>query len=296
MFVLLLKKTINFFRFRLLPDKLFLIYSFYKYHNYFMSFKNPKSLNEKIHWLKLYDRTKLHTQCADKIAVRKYVSDSIGDKYLIPIFKVIDDVSELTYFNLPEFPHIIKTNNGCGSNLVVQNKETLNFTTVQKNFNDYLRYNHYYITKEWQYKNISPKILIEKLLLNDDMSLPNDLKFHCFNGKVELIQLDIDRYSNNRRRNLYSRNWELLDFSWCPIKDGKPIWPNSNKVFEKPNNLNQMIKISEKLSLPFKYVRVDLYENKNNIYFGELTFHHGSGVELFTPRSADILIGELLQL
>lgn len=294
--MLILKKILNLIRFRLLPDKLFLIYSFHKYHNYFMSFKNPKSLNEKIHWLKLYDRTKLHTQCADKIAVRKYVSDSIGDNYLIPMFKVMDDVKELSYSNLPEYPHIIKTNNGCGSNLVVLDKENLNFASIQNDFKDYLKYNHYYMTKEWQYKNISPKILVEKLLLNDDLSLPNDLKFHCFNGKVEFIQLDIDRNSDNRKRNLYNCNWELLDLLWCPIEDGRPIWPNSQKVFDKPNKLNEMIEISNKLSLPFRYVRVDLYENKNNIYFGELTFHHGSGVELFTPLSADILYGNLLQL
>ena len=294
--MLILKKILNLIRFRLLPDKLFLVYSFFKYHNYFLSFKNPKSLNEKIHWLKLYDRTELHTQCADKIAVREYVSNSIGDIYLIPICNVIKDVKEISYSNLPEFPHIIKTNNGCGSNLVVLDKENLNFTSIQNDFKDYLKYNHYYMTKEWQYKNISPKVLVEKLLLNDDLSLPNDLKFHCFNGKVVFIQLDIDRNSDNRKRNLYNCNWELLDFLWCPIEDGRPIWPNSQKVFEKPNKLNEMIEISNKLSLPFRYVSVDLYENKNNIYFGELTFHHGSGVELFPPRSADILYGNLLQL
>ena len=132
--------------------------------------------------------------------------------------------------------------------------------------------NHYYSTREWQYKNIEPSIVVEQLLTYEDGSIPYDYKLHCFNGKLAFIMVDIDRLQEERIRNLYNKDWELLPCVW-----GRP----NGKHIEAPSNLSEMINLAEKIAKEFIYVRVDLYSVKGKTYFGELTFHHASGFQKF---------------
>jgi len=256
--------------------------------------ENPLSFNEKINWLKLNDRTPLHTTCADKYAVREYVKEKVGEKYLIPLVFQSYNIKDLLPDNLPDFPFIIKTNHDSSGGVIVKNKEAINWKKLQKKFKKLLRINYYYQSKEWQYKNIKPCIIAEKLLISEKGVIPFDYKLHCIHGKVIVIQVDIDRYTNHRR-NLYSTDWKLQPFTWSAWRNNEPLWVNGREI-DPPSNLKEMIQIAEKLSQGFAYARIDLYEHDNKVYFGEITFHHGSGYEILYPKIWDKKFGDMLTL
>jgi hypothetical protein len=130
-------------------------------------------------------------------------------------------------------------------------------------------------------------VIVEKLLLDENNEIPNDYKLHCFNGKVKIIQVDVGRFTNHERY-LFDRNWNLINCQW--------LFKMGRGVVEKPSNLDKMIKIAEKLSEDFIFARIDLYSIENKIYFGEITFHPGSGWEFIKPVEFDYKFGEMLHL
>ncbi|MFD2823596.1 ATP-grasp fold amidoligase family protein [Lacinutrix iliipiscaria] len=295
------KKLIDFFlgihhyyRTHFIKDDVFLKQNFKKRFGRVLDLENPKTLNEKINWLKLNDRTALHTKCADKFAVRDYVIDTVGENYLIPLVFQSFNVEDITASNFPEFPFIIKANHDSSGGIIVRDKAKIDWKSTQKHFKKLLNKNYYYSGKEWQYKHIKPCVIAEKLLVNSTGEIPFDYKLHCFNGKVEVIQVDIDRYTNHKR-NLYNSNWELLPFTWSLWQDDQPLW-NNGRALERPVNLNEMITVAEKLSKAFCYARIDLYDFENKVYFGEVTFHHGSGLETIHPKKYDLELGQLIDL
>lgn len=285
----------HFFKNRLLTDS-FKAKSSYKHaFGKYPDLRNPKTLNEKIVWLKLNDRTPLHTICADKYRVRSFVSQQIGEEYLIPLLMDTDKVSDLSPEKLPAEPFVIKTNHNSGGVVLVRNKDNADWKSIRSFFKKKLRENYYHISGEWQYKNIKPRIIIEQLLVDKNEKVPMDYKFHCFNGKVHMIQVDIDRYSNHKR-NWYNRFWEREPYKWTSKKpDGSETDPSDSDV-PMPENLNHMIRLSEILSEPFDYVRVDWYDLIEQIYFGEITFHHNSGNRPIIPEEWDYRLGQKLIL
>lgn len=284
-------------RHRIISDEKFLKNRFKRRMGYKLDLKNPKTLNEKIQWLKLYDRTPLHTICADKIGVRNHVKNIIGQEYLVPLLDILDNPKELKHANMPNKPFIIKTNHDSGSYKIIRNKDDIkNWDKIRKFFNKSLNTNYYYKSKEWQYKNIPPKVFIEELLITKEGEIPKDYKFHCFNGSPEYIQLDFERGSENHSRNWYDKNWNRAEFHWAiKKKNGKETLPNNIDV-PKPTSLNKMLELAKKLSEPFSYVRVDFYLVDEIIYFGEITFHHDSGFRPIIPMSWDYNLGNLVNL
>jgi hypothetical protein len=271
----------------LLPEKMYLRIIFRLYVGYTLNLEHPKTFNEKLQWLKLNDRTDLHTLCADKLAVREYIKEKTGEQYLIPLVYAADKADEITLDKLPEYPVIIKTNHGSGGAIIIKDKRLVNIAHIQKDLKKQLKKNLYPFGKEWQYKNIRPYIIVEKLLIDETGNIPVDYKFHCFHGKVEVIHVDIGRFTDHRR-NVYDAQWNLLPFSWG--------YGTSRKIIAKPEVLDKMIGIAVQLSLSFMYVRVDLYLVEDKICFGELTFHHGSGFEKFHPQEFDRILGDKLKL
>lgn len=267
---------------------------------YFKSFgkypdlDNPVTLNEKINWLKLYDRTPLHTQCADKYEVRSYVKEKIGDQYLIPLLFHSTKLKEVVPENFPDnVPFIIKTNHDSGGGIFVRNKSDIDWKEARANLKLRLLSNYYYRSGEWQYKNIKICILAEELLMDENGGIPFDYKLHCFNGKVETIHVDLDRGTANQCRNWYSRTWEREAFRWSsPLKTGNGYSDPSSKDVDKPMLLDKMIALSEKLSEAFDYCRVDWYEVNGKLYFGEITFHHDGGYQPILPPEWDKKLGE----
>tara|TARA_R110002096_G_C14626378_1_gene724491 strand:- start:981 stop:1904 length:924 start_codon:yes stop_codon:yes gene_type:complete len=279
-------KIYNFYRFRFLSDKKFVEKKFRKTFGFDLNLEAPKTFNEKINWLKLNDRTDLHTIAADKYAVRDYISKKIGKKYLIPLVFHSEEVNEVIPENFPDHPFIIKANHNSSGGMIVEDKSNFDWKKARFTLYKLMNDNYYYESKEWQYKNIKPCIIAENLLKDSEGNIPYDYKLHCFNGKFVFVHVDIDRQIDHRR-NLYDTNWEFIDCVWY-YKNGRPI--------AKPSVFEKMKELAEIIASDFYYVRVDLYIIGSDIYFGELTFHQGSGTEIFTPHQWDIKFGQLLSI
>jgi hypothetical protein len=281
-------------KYKIFSDEFYVKKRFYKSHGYKIDLKNPKTLNEKMVWLKLNDRRNpFYSICADKYAVRDYVRKEFGEEYLIPLVMETNDVTKIIPQNLPDDSFIIKTNHDSAHYIIVKDKSIINWKKVQFDLIVWMSENYYYVEKEWQYKNIKPRVIIEKLLECSNGKIPNDYKLNCINGKVEFIYVSIDREEKNKR-NIYSRDWKPLDFCWA--KPGKDTSNIRGEEILSPESLSKMIEFSEKVAKNFKYVRVDFYDVDGKLYFGEITLHHGGGYDVITPFEKDQYYGDMLQL
>lgn len=276
-----------------LPEQLYLKLMFKKLMGKPLDLDNPSTLNEKIQWLKLFDRKPEYSIYADKYRVREYIANTVGDNYLIPLLRVYDDVDSITLESLPEPPYIIKNNHDSSGGVIVRENADIDLSGIKKILSRNVKKNHFWATKEWQYKNIPRKIVIEKLLLDENGMIPNDYKFNCFNGHVEFVYVSIDREGLNYRK-IYSRNWSCMDMTWT--SRGNEFKKFSGPEIPVPQNFIEMIAIAERLAESFSYIRVDLYNINGKVYFGELTQHHGSGFEPILPEELDYYYGSLISL
>lgn len=287
---------IQFFWNHSVSDKYYIKRRFKIKMGYELDLDNPKTLNEKINWLKLYARSNLHTQCSDKFAVRDYVKNKIGEEYLVPLFLMTKNVEDINVTKVPSEPVIIKTNHDSGGGVVVKNRAEINWIDLQKKLKNRLKRNYYYKSKEWQYRNIEPCLIVEKLLSGKNGGLPFDYKLHCFNGKVNMIQVDTGRYTEKHHRNWYNTKWIREPYKWSSqIGKGKFTDPSDEEV-EKPETLKKMIELSEIIAKDFIYVRVDWYDVEGSLYFGEITFHHDGGIRPIYPPEWDLTLGSKLLL
>lgn len=241
---------------------------------------------EKIQWMKMYGGLEKYSNLVDKYVVREYVKNKVGEKYLTNIIEVYDSTSEIDFNKLPE-KFVLKLNTGSGYNIICKDKEKLNKEKTIRQLNKWLKEDYTKIKKEPQYKNIDKKIICEEYMENKEGNL-FDYKLFCFNGKVEFIEVDFDRFENHAM-NFYDRKWNLLD-----LKKGK--YPNYSKELKKPDNLEEMIEIAEKLSGELPFARVDLYDVDGKIYFGEITLTPAGGLTPFTPLSKDLEIAKMIDL
>ncbi len=279
-----------------LPDTTFAKVKFRYHMGYSPNLDNPQTLNEKINWLKLNDRKELLTLCADKYRVREYVLEKIGKEYLVPLYFQTEDPSQIIPENIPETPCIIKANHDSSGGIFVYDKTKINWKEVQKEFTKRLTQNYYQESREWQYKNIQPSIIVEKLLLDIEGVVPMDYKVHCFNSKVIMIQVDKGRGTKYHFRFWYDTDWKPQPYRWSPpIVNDKDNDPLTNGL-QRPDTLEEMIELSVILAEPFDYVRVDWYDVDGKLYFGELTFHHDGGFVPILPKIWDKKLGTLLNL
>ena len=280
----------------LIPDETFLKIKFRQMQGFPLDLKNPKTLNAKMQWLKLNDLTDLHKQCADKYMVRSFVEKEVGEEFLVPLLYVTENPKNITYDNLPKKEHfIIKTTHDSSGGVIVRNleKDIPDIKVLQEKFAKLLKSKHYRGGRENQYKDIKPRIVVEKLLEDKNGKIPNDYKFHCFNGVPKIVYVSVGREGKNKR-NIYDVDWNPIYFTWtAPGKDSEHI---RGEEVEKPENYEKMLEIAQKLASHFLYVRVDLYNVDGKIYVGELTFHHGSGFEHIRPIEWDYKMGEMLKL
>ncbi|KAE8177963.1 ATP-grasp fold amidoligase family protein [Photobacterium carnosum] len=257
-------------------------------HKYIPNFKSPKSFSEKLIYRKFNVDPKLLSILVDKYTVRRYVKEKIGDEYLIPLYLVTEYINISDFEKLPsEF--VIKTSNGGGGENVklIENKNTIDLNHLSETFNQYLTIKAGHGVDEHFYDIEKPQVIIEKLMRHKDGSFPSDYKIHVFNKKNEtkiIIQIDEDRFGNHKR-SLFDINKQKLNF------DIQPKYESVKSDYDWPNNFDEMIYVAKKLSEDFKYVRVDLYNIDGSIYFGELTFCHGSGWEPLSSKETDFLLG-----
>lgn len=276
----------EFIIFRMVSEEMSIRWTFRKRLGYRLDLKNPRTLNEKIQWLKLNDRRPLLPICADKYSVRQYIKEKIGEEYLIPLIFCCEDPKELSSKNLPDVPFVIKCTHDSGGAVIVRDRSDIDWKSIQRQFAWSLKSNYYFMWKEWQYKNIKPRIVVERLLLDENSAVPMDYKLHCFNGRVALIQVDIDRHKDHKR-NLYDPDWNRINCRW--------LYDNGKEVI-RPENLSKMKSLAQTIARDFLYVRVDLYNLGSRVFFGELTFHPEAGFGEFRPAIWDRKFGDMLRL
>lgn len=251
---------------------------------------NPKRFNEKIQWIKLYYRRNIMTQLADKYAVREWIKDTIGEEYLIPLLGVYDSFDEIDFDKLPnEF--VLKCNHDCDSVIVVKDKSSLDVDAAREKLSSCLSRNYYYFAQEWVYKNIPPKIVIEKLLKDNTTDKIKDYKFFCFNGEPRIIYVSLNDVIIDGK---YAIDYYDINFDKLPITHR--THPNSNVTLSKPFCLNKMVELASALSKEFPFVRVDFYEVNRKIYFGEMTFYPTGGFGDLKPDKWNDILGSWLQL
>jgi hypothetical protein len=286
-------ETYRFLKYYTVKDEDYLHKKFLNMQGYPLNLEQPKSLNEKLQWLKIYDRRPIYTIFADKYAVREYVKEHIGEGLLIPLLYTTTTPDDIVPENLPDEPFILKANHDSGSFLIVRDKSKIDWEKVRIDCKWWLSKNYYWIDREWQYKDIKPRIIVEKLLVDKNGKIPNDYKVHCINGKVEFIYVAVDREGVNKR-NIYDKNWNPLPFSWASrFKDASKL---RGAEIDPPATLEQMLRLSVEIAQLFAYVRVDFYDVDGQLYFGEITQCHGGGFDQMRPIEWDYKYGEMLEI
>ena len=274
----------------IIPDKLYLKLMFRLQMGYRMDFKAPKTFNEKLQWLKLYNRNPEYTRIVDKLEVKEYVAAIIGAEYVIPTLGVWSQPEEIDFESLPE-KFVLKTTHGGGSNgvIVCRDKSKLDKGKIVSSLRVSLQQNIYRTFREWPYKGVKPRIIAEQYMEDSEIKELRDYKFFCFNGRAEYYKVDFDRFVGHKA-NYFDRNGLLMEFGEevCP--------PNYDKKIEMPSNLSDMMNIAEKLSQNIPFVRVDLYSVNQRVYFGEMTFFPAAGFGKFTEQQWDKKLGDLISL
>lgn len=278
----------GFGKYNYLTDEEYLRRMFEAYSGYKLDLNNPELFNEKIQWLKLYDRRSEYTMMVDKYRVKQYVADKIGEQYVIPTLGVWDSPEDIEFETLPD-KFVLKCNHNSGLGMCIcKDKSKLNISKVKRNLYKGLKQNYYLTGREWPYKDVPRKIIAEKYMADGEETELKDYKVFNFDGEPRLIQVDYNRFSNHKR-NLYSVDWEYIDAQIQYPKD-------SSVTIRKPDCLNEMLELAKKLSEGYPHVRTDFYIIEGKIYFGELTFYHGSGIEKFEPYKLEKQMGDWLIL
>ena len=271
---------------RIMPDYLYLKFIFKKYMGKSLDLKNPKTFNEKLQWLKLYDRKEEYTKMVDKYLVKQYVSNKIGNKYIVPTLGVWTKFDDIDFSVLP-MQFVLKCTHDSGGLVICKDKSKFDVETAKKKIEKCLSNNFFYMGREWPYKNVVPRIIAEKYLSNGKEEL-TDYKVLCFNGTPKLIEVHKGRFTGLHTQDFYDTSWNKTNFE-------QPEDPMSTEIMEKPVFADEMLELSKKLSIGIPHVRIDWYFTEGQLYFGEITFYDGSGFCPFVGNQ-DEVIGEWLAL
>lgn len=269
------------------PDKLYLKTVFKIETGYPLNLKRPQTYNEKLQWLKLYDRRPEYIIYADKYKVRDYIAKTLGDQYLIPLIGMYKKAEEIPWNDLPN-RFVLKCNHASGTNIICKNKSELDIASTEKQLNAWLRRNAFWGAREWCYKDIEPCIICEEFIKTQDGNTPDDYKFMCFNGAPRLIQVHHDRYGAHTL-DYYTPDWKKADLQRIDADV-------SSEEAEKPQKLDEMLLIAKKLSKDMYYARIDLYCVNERIYFGEITMYPTGGFSTFSRYEDDLLLGSYMKL
>lgn len=250
-----------------------------------LDLENPTRFNEKIQWLKLNDHRPIYTSMADKVAMRRFVEDRLGPGYTVPLIGVYESFDEIDFQSLPA-QFVMKTSHDSGSYIICKDKGSFDLKSARKVMTRSLHRNYYRTTREWQYKDIPHRIVIERFMANGENPL-TDYKFFCFNGKCEFLYI-MPEAVHGSLQTILDCNFNRLPFTM----EDKP----SNIMPKKPDCLGRMIEIAQELSHNVPFLRVDMYLVNGEVYVGELTFYHYGGYIPFCPDEWDVKLGGLIHL
>lgn len=267
-------------------DERFIRWEYYLGMHKVLNLDNPQTFNEKLQWLKLHAKHEEYTNLVDKYEAKKYVASVIGDEYIIPTIGVWDKFEDIDFDKLPQ-QFVLKTTHDSGGVVICKDKSNLDISKARRKLNKSLKHNFYWEHREYPYKNVKPRIIAEKFMVDESGTELKDYKFFCFDGKPKMLYIATDRP--------YNTHFDFYDieFNHLPFEQAHPL---TKKIIAKPKGFNEMLRLAEVLSQNIPHVRVDFYDINGRIYFGELTFFHMSGNFPFKPEVWDYKIGEWLKL
>ncbi len=285
------RETLNNFvsMFRFIPDKQYLQIMYRLRMGKKLNLDNPTTFNEKLQWLKLYDRKPIYTTMVDKYEVKKYVADIIGEEYIIPTYGVWDKFDDIDFDKLPD-QFVLKCTHDSGGLVIVKDKSKMDKEAAKKKIEKSLKTNFYWVAREWPYKDVKQRIIAETFMQSEQGGVLKDYKLWCFNGQHKITLVCSDRFSEE------GLHEDFFDKEWNHLPIGRPKSPNSTTPIPRPENYGLMQKLAEKLSANIPFLRVDFYEVNGKIYFGELTFYPTSGFGRFTKSEEDIELGKLIPI
>jgi hypothetical protein len=271
----------------LMGDKLYLKLIFPLYTGYRLNLKNPQTYNQKLQWLKINYRKPIMTKMVDKYEAKEIVKKIVGEQYVVKNYGVWNTFDEIDFDSLPK-QFVLKTTHDQGGVVICKDKLSFDYKTAREKLNNHLNTKHYFLSREWPYKNVTPRILAEEYLSFGEEDL-KDYKFFCFNGKVKALFIASERQSGKEVKfDFYDKDYNFLDIV--------QTHPQSGKINIKPANFSEMISLAEKLSQKLPHLRVDFYNIRGNIYFGEFTFSHHGGLVSFHPEKWDYKFGEWINI
>ena len=257
--------------------------------DYPLDLEHPKTFNEKIQWLKLYDRKPIYTTMVDKYEVKKYVANIIGEDYVIPTIGVYNNVEDIDFDALPN-QFVLKCTHDSGGLVICRNKENLDREASIRKLRHFLQRQYFWRNREWPYKNVPRRIIAEKYMQEGANLSLTDYKFYCFNGEVKYLYVSKGLENHSTARiSFLTTEWQFAPF-------GRSDFAPLTELPEKPSRFKEMLQIASKLSAGHRFLRVDLYQINGKIYFSELTFHPCSGMMPFTPKEWDEKVGNYIVL
>ena len=273
---------------KIIDDEKFVRHYYKKYSDKALNLDNPRTFSEKVNWYKLNHKIPLMQQCADKVEVREYVAEKGYSEHLNKIIGIYSCVDEIDIGSLPE-RFVLKAAHGSHMNIIVKdNKDKINWKQQKMMMRSWLKQDIYWPGREWVYKDLKRRIIAEEYL-EDETGELRDYKFFCFNGIPRFVQVEVGRFGHDHARNFYDMDWKLQPF-------GKEIPCNPDVNIEKPAGLEMMKQMAKDLSKPFEFVRVDLYQLKDEVRFGELTFFPAGGKPDFVPKEYDEIVGDMWEM
>lgn len=274
---------------RILSDKFFVKLKYRLMMKKKLNLDNPITFNEKLQWLKLYDRKDVYTDMVDKYEAKKYVSNIIGKEYIIPTLGVWNKFEDIDFQKLPK-EFVLKCTHDSGGIIICKNKDEFNIKEAKNKIEKCMKRRYYYIHREWPYKNVKPRIIAEKYMANEEQPELIDYKFFCFNGKPEFIYVS-EGMSNHKTAKI-----SFADMNYEPTKFYRSDYKTFEILPEKPMHFNKMKELAQTLSSNSAFLRVDFYEINKKIYFSELTFYPNAGYIPFVPNEYDKILGEMMDL
>ncbi len=272
---------------RWLSDKAYLKLSYRIKEKEKLNLDNPKTYNEKLQWLKLYDRKPIYTRMVDKYEAKKFVAEQIGEEYVVPTLGVWDRFEDIDFDALPE-KFVLKCTHDSGDLAICHNKAEFDIEAARRQFTSSLKRNYYWSSREWAYKDVKPRIIAEQYMEDTETQELRDYKFFVFNGSVKIFYITSGRKAGDRRTDFFDLDLNHLDLRDCDeMADVPPAFPK---------NLDKMMELAEKLSVGIPQLRVDFYEVDGQIYVGEFTFYYCGGHVPFKPKKWDAIWGEWLEL
>lgn len=271
-------------------DKLYLKILYYLYMGKRLDLKNPKTMNEKMQWLKLYDRKPEYKQMVDKIQAKEYYSKMIGKEYIVPTLGIWNKFEDIDFDTLPN-KFVLKTNHSGGNTgvIICKDKSTFNKEKAKCQLEKSLKSDIYKAFGEWPYKDMNKCIFAEELIGNEGEELV-DYKFYCFDGYVDAVLICMDRQIGDPKFYFFDKEWKLKRYN----KRGKMA--PEGFTLPKPENMDKMFELASQISKGIPHLRVDLYNVNGKIYYGESTFFTASGFDANRLPEADLYFGSLIKL